>query len=552
MGKHRNKNSRTSHFKKRAKKFIEGNYENKRNGAKPAEDYVGSPLDIGDKIDLAGPINMDFNYRSKYIQTVFQEISDNTVLEDDIDTIEMDSSAEETVEIDSVEENAEETVENTIKEDEREDIEDIVEDTESVEIEEIQQAKDAKGVYDMVVSQRVKRGMVFWYSLNNGVDKNSSPTIELEGKKYIDSLEYGNRPWLVVSCDEINRKNRLCTVVPLSSSLSNYDDNSPNKVHIYFMGRNTTILCEQIRTINSIELQEYANTLSDEVMDMVDKGIRYSLGVKESIEDIMSSSSVSEALNQIDSVIEKVIKSRIQKELEEINKNRLSTIDDMILKVSDGFEGLYKSAIDGTRDDLKKREDSKNDSHEVKEVKGDKVTAVVSGHVEESKAEKEIKRLVEEDKPFTSYSSRVSKFYERYPDLATENKNKDVDDSHEVKEVEEVKSEGKETKKRRGGRVSTADDIFSGIIFLSSYKPVEVPKKEGKMRKWNDALLAQFAYDYSRLLRDDVMDKWDIESEKKLIDTARKVEKKLFTGNWSSGFDRNMRITFPGKVFSRV
>lgn len=545
MGKHRNKNSRTSHFKKRAKKFIEGNYENKRNGAKPAEDYVGSPLDIGDKIDLAGPINMDFNYRSKYIQAVFQEISDNTVLEDDMDTIEIESSAEEIVD-DSAEEEA---VENMIKEDE---VEDIVEDTESNE-EEIQQAKDAKGVYDMVVSQRVKRGMVFWYSLNNGVDKNSSPTIELEGKKYIDSLEYGNRPWLVVSCDEINRKNRLCTVVPLSSSLSNYDDNSPNKVHIYFMGRNTTILCEQIRTINSIELQEYANTLSDEVMDMVDKGIRYSLGVKESIEDIMSSSSVSEALSQIDSVIEKVIKSRIQKELEEINKNRLSTIDDMILKVSDGFEGLYKSAIDGTRDDLKKREDSKNDSREVKEVKEDKsskVTAVVSGHVEESKAEKEIKKLVEEDKPFTSYSSRVSKFYERYPDLATtENKNKGEDESHEVKEA---KSEKKETKKRKGGRVSTADEIFSGVIFLPSYKPVEVPKKEGKMRKWNDALLAQFAYDYSRLLRDDVMDKWDIESEKKLIDTARKVEKKLFTGNWSSGFDRNMRITFPGKVFSRV
>lgn len=545
MGKHRNKNSRTSHFKKRAKKFIEGNYENKRNGAKPAEDYVGSPLDIGDKIDLAGPINMDFNYRSKYIQTVFQEISDNTVLEDDPDTIEMDSVVEETVE-----ESAEEAVENMIKEEDEG--EDTVEDTESNE-EEIQQAKDAKGVYDMVVSQRVKRGMVFWYSLNNGVDKNSSPTIELEGKKYIDSLEYGNRPWLVVSCDEINRKNRLCTVVPLSSSLSNYDDNSPNKVHIYFMGRNTTILCEQIRTINSIELQEYANTLSDEVMDMVDKGIRYSLGVKESIEDIMSSSSVSEALSQIDSVIEKVIKSRIQKELEEINKNRMSAIDDMILKVSDGFEGLYKSAIDGTRDDLKKREDSKNDSREVKEVKEDKsskVTAVVSGHVGESKAEKEIKKLVEEDKPFTSYSSRVSKFYERYPDLATtENKNKGEDESHEVKEA---KSEKKETKKRKGGRVSTADEIFSGIIFLPSYKPVEVPKKEGKMRKWNDALLAQFAYDYSRLLRDDVMDKWDIESEKKLIDTARKVEKKLFTGNWSSGFDRNMRITFPGKVFSRV
>ena len=544
MGKHRNKNSRTSHFKKRAKKFIEGNYENKRNGAKPAEDYTGSPLDIGDKIDLAGPINMDFNYRSKYIQTVFQEISDNTVLEDDMDTIEIEGSAggiDTPVEIES----EEETVENMIKEEDEG--EDTVEDTESQE--EIKQAKDAKGVYDMVVSQRVKRGMVFWYSLNNGVDKNSSPTIELEGKKYIDSLEYGNRPWLVVSCDEINRKNRLCTVVPLSSSLSNYDDNSPNKVHIYFMGRNTTILCEQIRTINSIELQEYANTLSDEVMDMVDRGIRYSLGIKESIEDIMSSSSVSEALSQIDSVIEKVIKSRIQKELEEINKNRMSAVDDMILKISDGFEGLYKSAIEGTRDDLKKREDSKNDSHEVKEVKGDKVTAVVSGHVEESKAEKEIKKLVEEDKPFTSYSSRVSKFYERYPDLAAENKNKGEDESHEVKEEKEVKSE---TKKHRGGRVSTADEIFSGIIFLPSYKPVEVPKKEGKMRKWNDALLAQFAYDYSRLLRDDVMDKWDIESEKKLIDTARKVEKKLFTGNWSSGFDRNMRITFPGKVFSRV
>lgn len=395
-----------------------------------------------------------------------------------------------------------------------------------------------RGNIEMFVSQRVKRGMVFWYNIHPSVDKNSSPTIEVEGKKYLDSLEYGNRPWLVVSGEEINRKSRICTIVPLSSSQSNYNDNSPNKVHIYFCGRDTTILCEQMRTVNSIELREYASTLSDEVMDLVDKGIMYAMGIKSEI--TLDSITMSDALSKIDSVVNSVIQVRLKKELENLNKGRQEAIDDMILRISDGFESLYQSAIDGVRDDMQKRDFKKKSSDSVEL----EIEQVPTEQESLSKSQEDLLQSISKDKPFTSYSTRVAKFYERYPEA--------------VLEAGEGKDTGKEENAvERNSEAPRAiprkTHMFDNVFFTDSYKTINPPPKKGAKRQWTDELLAQFAYDFKYLPYSDIMARWDIGDEKKVIDMARKIERKIFTGNMNGKTDfSTLKITYPGGVISYV
>ena len=67
------------------------------------------------------------------------------------------------------------------------------------------------------IYQRVKRGMVFWYNIDESVNKKSNPTIEVNGKTYTDHIQYGKRMYLVVSNDDNNVASPLCNIVPMSS-----------------------------------------------------------------------------------------------------------------------------------------------------------------------------------------------------------------------------------------------------------------------------------------------------------------------------------------------
>ena len=533
MGRYKHRGNKASHKKKHDQKFREKEYQYQRDVVKgnvDDESYAFAELgkvsadletdNITEKILKSGPPG--------FLSTT-KHIIGSMLLDSGIDSVPIEI-------IDTKETNQEDA---SVKEQSSDS--DIIEDTSHSE-EDSQSTEQSKeftisdkgAKRDMFISQRVKRGMVFWYNIDSDVNKNDSPTIEVDGKKYIDSLEYGNRPWLVVSSDEVNKKNRICTVVPLSSSQSNYNDTSHNKVHIYFCGRDTTILCEQMRTVNSIELREYASTLTDEVMDLVDKGIMYAMGIKSEI--TLDSINMSDAMNKIDSVISGVIQSRLSSELENLNKGRQEAIDDMILKISDGFESLYQSAIDGVRDDMRKRDLSKRTSDSVElEVSQEPVT-----QEELTKSQEDLIKSISTDKPFTSYSTRVAKFYERYPDIAG-NKN-------EVNGEKAVEGNSEAPK-----AISRKTHMFDNVVFTESYQVITPPKKEGKMRKWTEELLAQFAYDFKYLPYTDIMARWDIGDEKKVIDIARKVERKLFTGDMNGKADfSKIKITYPGKVISHV
>lgn len=555
MGKHRNRNSKASHKKKHDARFRDKNWEYQRNIVNGNYDKSLSDVSIKEKIEMVGSPNEivpglkygDFNKNviGSIIHSEVEVVEDVEIIEV-VEAEPIEESSTLVTNVDSQISSDSETEKEFVSKEEKTGLMESPVKSVSKNTHIMRSMKGDKE--DMFIAQRVKRGMVFWYSVNSNVDKNNSPMIEIDGKKYQDSIEYGNRPWVVVSTDAINRRNRMCTIAPLSSSISNHQDNSPNKVHIYFMGRDTTILCEQLRTVNVVELQEYANTLTDEVMELVDEGIMYALGIKAKRE--FNSLSMNDALSKIDSVIEKVVQARIQKELENLNKGRQDVVDEMILKISDGFESLYKSAIDGVRDDMQKRDSvSKpalpvapvNDSKPVEsknEIKGVSQSKVEEVKPSRERGNSDVDKAVAENRPFTSYSTSVERFYRRYPSF-NENGNKD----------NTVKSSGPVERKE----IARKSNMFHNVTFLPEYVCVDVPKKDGKIRRWTDELLAQFAYDFKYLPYKDIMVKWDIETEKKVIDIARKVERKLFTGDMNGKLDfSSLKISFPGGVVSYV
>ena len=123
----------------------------------------------------------------------------------------------------------------------------------------------------MANTYRVKRGMVFWYNLDERIDKNSSPTVLVDGKEYPDHRQYGMRHWLVISNDEGNTSSPTCNAVPITGSTSKA--NIPSHATVTFRGRKFEVICEQMTTVNIVSLKEYAYTLSEQDMRNVDRAL---------------------------------------------------------------------------------------------------------------------------------------------------------------------------------------------------------------------------------------------------------------------------------------
>lgn len=123
----------------------------------------------------------------------------------------------------------------------------------------------------MANTYKVKRGMVFWYNLDERINKNSAPAIIVNGKEYPDHRQYGMRHWLVTSNNIGNCTSPTCNVVPITGAYGKA--NIPTHVPVTFRRRKFEVLCEQIMTINLISLQDYAYTLSETDLRNVEKAL---------------------------------------------------------------------------------------------------------------------------------------------------------------------------------------------------------------------------------------------------------------------------------------
>lgn len=147
----------------------------------------------------------------------------------------------------------------------------MVETTEECQPWPMQKNDKIRRLKDMANTYKVKRGMVFWYNLDERIDKNSRPMVLVDGKEYPDHRQYGMRHWLVVSNDEGNASSPTCTAVPITGA--NGKTNIPAHATVTFRGRKFEVLCEQIMTVNIVSLKEYAYTLSDNDMRNVDRAL---------------------------------------------------------------------------------------------------------------------------------------------------------------------------------------------------------------------------------------------------------------------------------------
>ena len=92
------------------------------------------------------------------------------------------------------------------------------------------------------------------------------------------SEQGGIRPVLVIQNDIGNEKSNTIIVAAISGKIKK--TNLPT--HVYLHGnklKDSTILLEQIRTIDKDRLHSYKTHLSDDIMRKVDDAILHSLGI---------------------------------------------------------------------------------------------------------------------------------------------------------------------------------------------------------------------------------------------------------------------------------
>ena len=109
---------------------------------------------------------------------------------------------------------------------------------------------------------QVKRGELYWVHL---------------GDENIGSEQNGNRPCVIIQNDTGN-KYSMTTIVALITSRKK--NNLPTHILVEeILYKKSTIMCEQIRTIDCRRIGEYIGFLNEEIMKEVDKSLRISLGL---------------------------------------------------------------------------------------------------------------------------------------------------------------------------------------------------------------------------------------------------------------------------------
>lgn len=126
---------------------------------------------------------------------------------------------------------------------------------------------------------RVQRGQVYWFDpmkAYGGYDT----FIGFNGREYKSSVQLNNRPWLVVSNNEGNSSSPTCNIIPIT-----LEEKTRIPVHVYFSyeGKKQTILTEQMRTVDCLSLQEYIYTVSDDVMEQVEKALVVQYNIRPSV-----------------------------------------------------------------------------------------------------------------------------------------------------------------------------------------------------------------------------------------------------------------------------
>lgn len=160
----------------------------------------------------------------------------------------------------------------------------------------------------------VRRGMVFLFNVHSAIDKFHVPEIVMGGIKYHDTIEYGMRPWLVVSEDFKNKKGDNVTLVPIHSG--RIYDRDPTHVNITYNDQDNTVLCDQPISVNAgrLDFNKQKESVSETDMLRVAEGMAIYLGLKSPVNYLTNSH-----LNVLEDTFNSIIDSSLSKELDKFD-----------------------------------------------------------------------------------------------------------------------------------------------------------------------------------------------------------------------------------------
>ena len=115
---------------------------------------------------------------------------------------------------------------------------------------------------------KVKRGDVFYAELD----------------PVIGSEQGGVRPVLIIQNDVGNQHSPTTIVAALSSKIEQTEMPTHVCIKIDGLSRTSTVMLEQIRTIDKMRLKTYINSVGADILKQVDKALAISVGLKKSAE----------------------------------------------------------------------------------------------------------------------------------------------------------------------------------------------------------------------------------------------------------------------------
>lgn len=96
----------------------------------------------------------------------------------------------------------------------------------------------------------------------------------------VGSEQGGYRPVLILQNNKGNRYSTTVIVAPISSRMTKNDLPTHVMIETGFLEKKSVILLEQIRTIDKKRIDEKLGSLSQEIMDKVNRAIKTSLDIK--------------------------------------------------------------------------------------------------------------------------------------------------------------------------------------------------------------------------------------------------------------------------------
>ena len=96
----------------------------------------------------------------------------------------------------------------------------------------------------------------------------------------VGSEQHGDRPVLVIQCDELNGRSPTVLIAFITSQLGKKAVRS----HVHLSGvkglrKRSMVLTEKVREVDKKRLLGYVGKLDDKTMSRVDRAVRYSFGL---------------------------------------------------------------------------------------------------------------------------------------------------------------------------------------------------------------------------------------------------------------------------------